>query len=69
MTDSVHALTVVLEAPLREDDVQAIVKAILMIKGVCNVQTHIADVNHYASYERARQDLLLQLYTVLNQTP
>lgn len=41
MTDRVHALTVLLDRDFRDDDVQAIVQAIRMIKHVAAVQMHI----------------------------
>jgi hypothetical protein len=48
MTDRIATLTVVLEREYREDDVQQIVDAIQMTRGVMKVELGpVADMNHY----------------------
>lgn len=45
MTDRVDAFTIVLDKDVREDDVEFILNAIRMIKGVMSVEPHIADIS------------------------
>jgi hypothetical protein len=67
MTDRIYALTVFLEKPTRDDDVEEIVNAILMIKGVTGVKHHIADVALEWGKEAARRELIEKLWTVLEE--
>jgi len=57
MTDRLKGLTVVLDKDYREDDAEAIINAIKMVKGVQDVQTHVADLDHYMASSRAARDL------------
>jgi hypothetical protein len=57
VTDRIHALTVVLEDDVREDDVEAIVAAIRMIRRVLSVKAHVADHRLHAAEERVRRQL------------
>jgi hypothetical protein len=57
MTDRVHALTVVLDKDIRDDDVQVIIQAIQMIRHVADVSAHVADLETYAARARVREDL------------
>lgn len=41
MTDRVQALTVILSQDIRSDDVQCIVDAIRLLRGVAKVETHV----------------------------
>lgn len=53
MTDRIKALTVVLSRDVRVDDVEAIVNAILMVKGVARVtDKHIVDIDDYTARVR-----------------
>jgi len=65
MTDRVHALTVILEREWRVDDVEAIVNAIKMLRGVLSVEEHITDVDFYAAREQAKFELQQELRDVL----
>lgn len=56
MTDRIHALTVevALEDPIREDDLDEIMQAICMIRGVRAVtKKHVADLAYWSAYRRA----------------
>jgi hypothetical protein len=66
MTDRVHALTVVLEKEIREDDIQALIDAIKMMRCVLDVQTHVTDIDFYTAREQARAHLTKQLWNVLH---
>lgn len=65
MTDRVFALTVVLEADTRTDDVEALTNAIKMFRGVLDVTNHIANPSTYMAQERARRELGEKLWGVL----
>lgn len=41
MTDRIKTLTVLLNEPMRDDDVEALVNAILMMRNVKAVNTHV----------------------------
>jgi hypothetical protein len=52
MTDRIATLTVVLDREYRDDDVQHIVDAIQMTKGVFKVELGpVVDMNHYMAKE------------------
>jgi len=57
MTDRVNALTVVLEQDVREDDVQPLVDAIRMMRGVLRVKKHVATIDSHVAEQRAQQRL------------
>jgi len=57
MTDRTNSLTVVLEKDHRVDNVEAIVSAIAMIKGVIDVEVNVADIQEFTSISRAKDDL------------
>jgi hypothetical protein len=67
MTDRFHSLVVVLEKDIREDDAQAIIDAIKMVKGVLTVDGLVADPTSMMAYARARSDLQHKLFTALQE--
>jgi predicted proteasome-type protease len=73
MTDRVHALTVVLDRDMRDDDVQVVIDAIKMIKFVASVGAHVTDVSDYSARERAKSDIEMKLqhaiYEIINGKP
>jgi cell division protein FtsX len=66
MTDRIHALTVFLNRPIRDDDAEAIIAAIRMIKGVADVRPHVHNVDTLYAEQHARQDLEKKLWAVLH---
>lgn len=44
MTNRIFALSVALTDNIREDDVQVLVAAIKLLRGVLSVETHVADI-------------------------
>lgn len=62
MTDRVNGLIVTLKNDIRDDDIQAWIKSISMIKGVVSVVPNIADVGEYIARERVRQEFKSKLY-------
>lgn len=65
MTDRVHSLTVVLDQDIRTDDVQGIIDAILHLRHVATVNTHVADVNSVMALSRARLELRKKIFEAL----
>ena len=68
MTDRIHALTVVLDRDYREDDVQVIIDAIKMIKGVSSVEhdQHVTSYEDYFNRELVRAELQRALYKTIS---
>ena len=65
MTDKIHALTVILETPIRDDDIEPLVRAIKHLRGVLDVKTEVADIDTWAAEERALVQLRQKLRHVL----
>lgn len=57
MTDRIEALTVVLDAPTREDDLDALIAAIKQLRGVADVGKHVASIDGYIAQTRATQEV------------
>ena len=58
MTDRVNAITVVLKEDTRTDDVQHLLSAIVMLKGVEDVKLNVVDLNEkYIAEVRVKNDL------------
>lgn len=59
MTDRVNAITVVLKKDTRTDDVEQLLNAILMLKGVENVKLNVSDLcEKYIAEVRVKSDLM-----------
>ncbi len=67
MTDRINALIVVLDHDYRDDDVQVIVQAIRMIRGVSNVQANVADFDDLIAQDRAKSELRSKILDLLRQ--
>jgi hypothetical protein len=65
MTDRHAGYVVTLDRDIREDDAEAILNAIRMIKHVASVEPVIADLNHQMAVMRASTDLHAKLWSVL----
>ena len=65
MTDRVNALTVTLERDIRIDDVQVLVDAIKMLRGVMSVETHISNIEQHIAEERVRIEFKQKLWEAL----
>jgi hypothetical protein len=66
MTDRLNALVVALDADIREDDAQVLISAIKQMRGVLNVEGHVATIDSWVAQERARQELTGKLWDVLH---
>lgn len=58
MTDRIRSLTVALDRDIREDDVEPLVAAIRMLRGVTAVTRHVVTPNDWATEERIRREWL-----------
>ena len=67
MTDRIQGLTVALDRDVRDDDVEAIVNAILMVKGVLHVKKSVVNVGDYTARVRAVADIEGKLLTALRE--
>ena len=65
MTDRVRGLTVCLDKDQRIDDVQELIKAIEMMKGVAIVNPLITDSGDWMAQERAKRELRQKLWEIL----
>lgn len=65
MTDRLAGFIVTLEKPIREDDAEATLAAIRMIRGVVSVDPVVADPMHHMAISAARHDIGRQLWKVL----
>jgi len=67
MTDRIATLTVMLDREYRDDDVQCIVDAIRMTKGVLKVELGpVVDANHYMNKELIVRAIRKKLLEVLD---
>lgn len=65
MTDRYNALTVVLERDIRDDDAEAILAAMRMIKGVRSVTGNVVDMESHIAEERVRHELGQKLIAII----
>lgn len=65
MTDRIRRLTVILDRDYREDDVQRIIDAISMVRGVALTESHVNVVDDYVARKVVKQELLEKLQAVL----
>lgn len=56
MTEKVKGFTVTLEKDIRIDDVESIMQAILMIRGIANVEASISTSEDHMNRERIRRE-------------
>jgi hypothetical protein len=61
VTDRIHSLTVVLAKDVRDDDVQGLISAIMHLKNVAKVKTHVSDPVSLMAETRARMDLRMKI--------
>ena len=64
MTDRIKGLTVTLDQDYRDDDVEEIVNAIAMIRGVAHVALHVTDVDDHMARQRVRHEISADLITL-----
>lgn len=69
MSDRYFALTVALDKDMKDEDAEAIIEAIRMIRGVLSVEPHVADIVNWTATERARSHLIGRILEVLKRDP
>ena len=67
MTDRIKGMTITLDADIREDDVQAIVNAMKMIKGVVHVEPSIVTVEDHINREMIRYEFKHKLFNFVKE--
>ena len=65
MTDRIRQITVVLDRDYRDDDVESILTAIQMVKGVSIVEPHVAAGSEQMNREIAKDELRRELTDLL----
>lgn len=65
MTDMINSLLVIFEKDIREDDVEAIVDAVKMIKGVISVTKNTSSFENEIAEARALQYYREKLWDIL----
>ena len=65
MTDRFSTLTVVLEKDTREDDAEALINAIRMLRGVLTVAGDVANAGDFLAQERARWEIEGKIFAAL----
>lgn len=67
MTDRVVSLTVILDKEYRVDDVERLIDAIQMVKGVAHVEKGpVSNVDTWFALSRIRHDLLPKIIDLFN---
>lgn len=67
MTDRISYLTVALARDIRDDDVELVIDAIEMIRGVSGVKMHVSDQTDYAARNRVRREYGAVLYEIAHR--
>lgn len=73
MTDRVHALTVVLDRDIRIDDLEPLVTAISLLRGVASVTSTVTTSSDFIARERVRIEMRTRMFdaleTILSSKP
>lgn len=67
MTDRIRHLTVVLDRDIRTDDIEPVITALHMVKGVASVEAHITDLRHHIAMNSVRSEIEGKLYEAIGQ--
>lgn len=67
MSKDVKGILVTFEKDVSEEMAEVLVQSIQMLKGVLDVSPVPTDMEDFIAYERARHDLKMALYEVLNK--
>jgi hypothetical protein len=67
MTDRYNAVVVALDRDIREDDAEAIINAIRMLKGVLTVTLNVTHIDTHVAEARVKRELMEKLYDVLKK--
>ena len=67
MTDRIKGFTVALDKDIRVDDIEFVVNAIKMIKGVVGVKSLVVDHSDYVARTRYRREVQEKMYKLLEE--
>jgi hypothetical protein len=67
MTDRIRHLTVVLDVDYRADDVESIVEAIRMIRGVTDVEEHVVEAQDQLARMAVRSEIERDLHDAVDR--
>ncbi len=67
MTDRIKGFTVALDKDIRIDDVEHIVTAIKMIKGVMNVAPLVSDSSDFIARSRYKKEVQDKIFKMLDE--
>jgi len=68
MTDRVKGFTVTLEKDIRIDDVEVILNAVKMIKGVAHVEPSISTSDDHFARERVKMEMREKIWRIIDET-
>lgn len=66
MTDRINGVIVTFSKEIREDDAEAVLNAIKMVKGVLTVKPIVSGYEQHIAEERVRRELTDKLFKVLH---
>jgi hypothetical protein len=69
VTDRVGAITVILEKDWRADDVQAVINALKMIRGVADAMPEVTSVTDAIARVRVRREMIDKIFGAINNNP
>jgi cell division septation protein DedD len=67
MTERVKGFTVTLSTDLREDDVQSILTAVRLIRGVAHVEPSLLTTEDHMNRMRIKNEIETKLFKALNE--
>jgi len=67
MTDRIKGFTVALDNDIRIDDVEFIMNAIKMIKGVNNVESLVSDSSDFIARSRYKSEVQAKIFKMLDE--
>jgi len=68
MTDRVKGFTVTLEKDIRIDDVEVILNAVKMIRGVAHVEPSIKTSDDHFARERVKMEMREKIWRIIDET-
>ena len=66
MTDRIRHLTITLERDIRDDDLEPLLLAIRLIRGVAIVEPHVVQASDHLAREVARAEIQQQLHEAVD---
>lgn len=67
MTDRIRHLTITLDQDIRTDDVESIVNALKMVRGVAAVERHVVKFEDHLAREAVRAEIRRELHEAIER--